>query len=85
MRQLRQLSTMLDSMPPAIQALLAFFLIAFTCVSIYGRYNLEFGGKVFSNIPKEKIQSDFFHIVQYTCIPAFVTVGYLSLLLAKHS
>lgn len=85
MRQLRQLSLVLDSMPVWGQILLAIGLALYCIVSVYGRINTKFGAKVFSKIPEDQINTDKFHIMQYTFIPLIVTVGYLVLLAAKYS
>ncbi len=85
MRQLRQLSGLLDSMPVPVQILVGLLLVAYTLVAVYGRFNLAFGAKVFSKIPPDEIRANTGHIIQYTVIPAIVTVGYLVLLFAKYS
>ncbi|MEM7501800.1 MAG: hypothetical protein AAF417_07135 [Pseudomonadota bacterium] len=85
MRQLRQLSEMLDSMPVWLQFAIAVGLVAYSFVSVYGRFNLQFGAKAFSKIPKNEIRKNKAHIVQYTVIPLLVTVGYLGLLITKYT
>jgi hypothetical protein len=76
---------MLDSMPVWIQFALAAFLVVYCIVSVYGRFNVNFGAKVFSKIPPHEIRSNQGHILQYTGIPLAVTIGYLILLWARHS
>lgn len=83
MRQLSQLSQLLDAMPVPVRIAVALFLVAYSVVAIYGRINLEFGAKVFSTIPPEEIRTNIGHIFQYTIIPIIVTIGYLSLLAAR--
>ena len=83
MGMLRQLQGMLDDLPPWARILIAAFLIGFTVLSIYGRVNTRFGGKIFSNVPESELQTNVGHIVQYTVIPAVVCVGYLVLLLGR--
>ena len=85
MRQLQQLSQLLDSMPAPVQILIAIGLIAYSFVAVYGRFNLDFGAKAFSQIPRDEIRTNTGHVIQYTIIPVIVTVGYLLLLIAKYS
>ncbi len=85
MRQLRQLSEMLDSMPVWVQFAIAAVLILYSFVSVYGRINLQFGAKAFSRIDKSEIRENKVHIFQYTIVPLFVTIGYLALLLSKYT
>jgi len=85
MRQLRQLSELLDSMPVWVQFAIAAGLIAYSFVSVYGRFNLQFGAKAFSNIAKNEIRENKAHIFQYTVIPLIVTIGYLVLLAVKYA
>ena len=85
MRQFRQLSEMLDSMPVWLQFAIAIGLVAYSFVSVYGRINLQFGAKAFSKIPENEIRENKAHILQYTVIPLLVTVGYLGLLVTKYT
>ena len=85
MRQIRQLSEMLDSMPGWAQVLLAIGLVAYSFVAIYGRINTEFGAKAFSKIPEDEVRTNIGHILQYTVIPVIVTVVYLLMLWTKYS
>ena len=79
-RQLRQLSDIIDQVPPWGQALIAVGLICFSLLSIYGRINTTFGAKIFSKIPEKDIRTNKAHITQYTVIPVMVTISYLFLL-----
>jgi len=85
MRPLHQLSQMLDTLPVWGQVLIAIGLVAYSILAIYGRINLKFGEKAFSKIPGDQIRSNVPHIIQYTVIPVFVTIGYLTLLVAKYT
>jgi|688.fasta_scaffold2005835_1 hypothetical protein len=82
MRQLRQLSQLLETMPFPARIAVALFLVAYSVVAIYGRINVEFGAKVFSKIPPEQIRTNMGHIFQYTIVPVIVTIGYITLLAA---
>lgn len=84
MRQLRQLSQLLDSFPVWLQFGIAIGLVAFSLVAVYGRIDVRFGAKVFSKIPPEEIQTNKSHIYQYTVVPVLVTLGYLALLAGKY-
>lgn len=84
MRQLRQLSQLLESMPVWAQILVAVFLTAYAIASIYGRVNIAVGRHVFSKIPPEEIRTNTGHIIQYTVIPVIVWVGFLVLLASHH-
>ncbi len=85
MRQLRQLSELLNTMPVWVQFAIAAGLIAYSCASVYGRFNLEFGAKVFSNVAKNEIRENKSHIFQYTVMPLLVTIGYLGLLAVTYA
>lgn len=76
---------MLDSIPVWAQILIAIGLVAYSIVAIYGRINLKFGTKAFSKIPSDQIRSNIPHIIQYTVVPMMVTIGYLAMLVAKHT
>jgi hypothetical protein len=80
MNRLRNLEAMIDALPPWAQIAVAVALVAFSLASIYGRINPKFGGKIFSRVPEEEIQTNVWHIVRYTLIPVIVTATYLVLL-----
>ncbi len=84
MRQIRQLTDMLDAMPFWLQIAIAIFLLLFTLGSVYARINLDFGEKFFSKVSRDEIRSNRGHMFQYTTIPAIATVGYFGLLLTKY-
>ena len=73
-----------QNLPMWGQMLIAFGLICFSCVSLYGRINLEFGEKIFAKIPKQKIRSNVGHIFMYTVSPIGVTIGYIAFLLKQY-
>lgn len=83
MTQLRQLSELFDRMPMAVVAGVAIGLVVYSVVATYGRINLDFGAKVFSRVPRERLRSDVFHITRYTVIPVVVTLGFLALLAVR--
>ena len=85
MRLLRQLSTILDGLPLWGQILIAVGLVLYSTVSLYGRINVKFGDKLFSKVASDRIRTNTSHILRYTLIPAIVTIGYLLLLIAKHT
>lgn len=84
MRQIHQLEQFIDQIPPWGQFLIALFLLVFSILSLYGRYNTKVGSKVFSKIPADQIRSNWGHIIGYTIIPIIVTVGYFVLLAERY-
>ncbi len=66
-----------DSLPPAAQIILALVLVLVSLVSIYTRINLDFGEKVFSNLFRDEIRGNLFHVIKYTVIPVAVCLGYI--------
>ncbi|MCG8590327.1 MAG: hypothetical protein MJE66_13645 [Proteobacteria bacterium] len=85
MRQLRQLSELVDNLPVWAQLAIAVALVAYSLVAIYGRIDLDFGAKAFSKIPRDQIRTNTAHIVQYTVVPLLVTIGYLVILVRLHT
>ncbi len=85
MRQLRQLEALLDGIPVWGQVLIGIFLVAYSVLSIYGRFNPSVGKKLFSKIPESEIRTNKIHILSYTVVPIFVTLGYFVLLFNKYS
>ena len=83
MRVLNYFDGLVDSLPSWGQIVLALFLVTFSVLSVYGRINTRFGGKIFSKIPESEIRSNLFHIFRYTIVPVSITLGYLALLLKK--
>ena len=84
MRALDRFEGLVDGLPPWGQIVLALCLVAFSVLSVYGRINTRFGGKIFSKIPDSEIRTNSFHILRYTIIPVIITLGYLTLLLKKY-
>lgn len=84
MKMLRQLDAMLGDMPPWVQFAIATFLTAYAIASVYGRFNVSFGKRIFSKIPQEEIQSNVGHIISYTVVPCIVWLGFLGLLAIRH-
>jgi hypothetical protein len=85
MRQLRQLSTILDALPVWCQILIAAGLVVYAIVSLYARINVTFGARVFSKVPSDQIRTNVPHIIRYTVAPVIVTIGYLVMLIARHT
>ncbi len=85
MRQLRQLEALLDGIPVWGQILIGLFLVVYSILSVYGRMNPSVGRKLFSKIPESEIKTNKLHILSYTVVPVFVTLGYFILLFNKYS
>ena len=84
MRFLRQLEGLIEGWPLWGQILLGVALLAYSVLSIYGRFNTTLGSKIFSKIPEEEIRTNWIHIIGYTIVPVIITVGYFLLLYSKH-
>jgi hypothetical protein len=84
MRQLHQLSRLIDDMPIWAQIAIALFLTAYSVASIYARLNPSFGKSFFSKVPPEELRTNFGHIFQYTVVPCIVWIGFLLLLVDHH-
>lgn len=80
MQQLRQISELIETWPPVVQVGILVALVIFSILSIYGRVDINVGAKLFSNVPKEEIRTNWFHIIRYTIIPVLITFGYVILL-----
>jgi hypothetical protein len=69
MRQLRQFSTIVDTLPVWGQILIAVGVVVYAIISLYARINVKFRARVFSKVPSDQIRTNVRHIIRYTAAP----------------
>jgi hypothetical protein len=82
---LRNLLRLMDEMPVWAQLVVAALLVLYAVASVYGRIDTRFGSKIFSRIPERELRTNMGHIFQYTVMPVIVCLGFLFVLIARHS
>lgn len=76
---MKQYRNVFENSPIWLRYGLAGFLVSYCLASIWGRIDLRFGAKIFSQVAPQHIRTDIWHIVMYTIIPVLLTTYYLSL------
>ena len=77
--KIRQLQLMIEDLPLWGKIALGSFFVIYSILSIYGRFNVKLGHKLFSRIPENEIRTNKTHILSYTIIPIIVTMTYFYL------
>ena len=71
----------LGGFPLCLRVSVTCVVCAFALLSLWGRFNLNVGEKIFSRLRREEIRTNWGHIVNYTIAPLFVAIVVLILFL----